>query len=518
MTRRAWRALWPSWVDRNLRIILVARTSMSVARAIAGVVAVLYLAAEGFSALAIGVLFLVVTLASALMSTMVGLLSDRVGRKPFLVVVPLLTAAAAVVFSFERAPALLFVFGALGSFGRGAGAGGGTVGPYQPAEAAMVAEGVPRWARTAAFGRLAFTSTLGALVGGLLAGLAHTHPHMSLAGATAAYRPAFLAAAVLAGTAGIVALWLHEPAHDPPGEPAHAPLGEPAHDPPGEPAHAPTGEPAHAPTVTAVAQRRRDGLSWPRRSWPALWRLSTTNAVNGMGMGMVGPFLSYWLARRYGASPGTIGLLFAMVNAGTLASTLAAAGIARRLGTIRAIVGVRAIGGLLMIPMVLAPTFWLAGAVFFVRMLAQRVGLPLRQSFTQDVAHPDERASVAALSTLPAQGTMAGSQVLAGYLFDEVGLAAPFELAAVFQLANAVLYGVLFGWAKPRGPADRVDQGMSADPGLPGSAADRADHRGHPSHPGTLTDPPGDPGTLDGSPFAGAGKPPVPSSRSPASS
>ncbi len=455
MIRRGWRALWPSWVDRNLRIILVGRTSMSVARAIAGVVAVLYLAAEGFSALEIGVLFLVVTLVSALMSTTVGLLSDRVGRKPFLVAVPLLAAAAAVVFSFERAPALLFVFGALGSFGRGAGAGGGTVGPYQPAEAAMVAEGVPRSARPAAFGRLAFTSTLGALVGGLLAGLARTHPHMSLAGATAAYRPAFLAAAVLAGAAGIVALWLHEPARDPVPDPVPDPAGDAAH------------EPAHDPAVTAAPHPRREGLVWPRRSWPALWRLSTTNAVNGMGMGMVAPFLSYWLARRYGASPGTIGLLFAMVNAGTLASTLAAAGIARRLGTVRAIVGVRAIGGLLMIPMVLAPTFWLAGAVFFVRMLAQRVGLPLRQSFTQDVAHPDERASVAALSNLPAQGTMAGGQVLAGYLFDEVGLAAPFELAAVFQVANAVLYGVLFGWAKPRVPAKThapVDPDAPVDP------------------------------------------------------
>lgn len=432
MMQRWWQALWPPWVDRNLRIILIARTAMSVARAIAGVVAVLYLAAVGFSALEIGVLFLVVTLVSALMSTTTGLVSDRIGRKPFLVVVPLLAAVSAVVFSLERAPALLFVFGALGSFGRGAGAGGGTVGPYQPAEAAMVAEGVPRTARAAAFGRLAFTSTFGALIGGLLAGLAHSFPHMTPAQATAAYRPAFLAAAALAGVAGITALWLHEPSHEVAARP----------------------EP----------RRREHQLSWPRRSWSALWRLSTTNAVNGMAMGMVGPFLSYWLARRYGVGPGSIGLLFALVNFGTLASTLAAAGIARRLGTVRAIVGVRAIGGLLMIPMVLAPTFWIAGGVFFVRMLAQRVGLPLRQSFTQDVAHPDERASVAALSNLPAQGTMAGSQVLAGYLFDEVGLAAPFELAALFQLANAVLYGVLFGWAKPRGAGDVAGTGHGDAP------------------------------------------------------
>jgi MFS family permease len=426
-------------VDRNLRIILIARSSMSVARAIAGVVVSLYLADEGFSGLEIGLLFLVVTLASAVMSSAVGLLSDRLGRKPFLVGVPLLAAVAAAVFAVGRAPLLLFVFAALGSFGRGAGAGGGTVGPYQPAESAFVAETIPPWARSAAFGRLAFTSALGALVGGLLAGLAHTRPHMTPAAATSAYRPAFVAAGVLAAAAGVVALWLREPAAD------------------------------SAPPRAPGSPRRR--IAWPRRSWPALWRLATTNSINGLAIGTLGPFVSYWLARRYGASPGSIGVLFAIVNAGSLASTLAAAGIGRRMGTVRAIVAVRAVAGLLTIPMVLAPTFWVAGAVFFLRMLAQRIGLPLRQSFTQDIADPDERASVAALSNLPAQGTMAGSQVLAGYLFDDVSLSAPFELSALFQCLNAVLYGVLFGWAKPTVAPDGDPRDAPGD-GLPeGSTA-----------------------------------------------
>ncbi|MHB1710677.1 MAG: MFS transporter [Acidimicrobiales bacterium] len=444
LIRRWRRELWPSWVDANLRIILIARCAMSMARAIAGVVVALYLAAEGFSALKIGVLFLVVTVVSALMSTGVGLLSDRVGRKPFLVVVPLLATVAAAAFAVDRTPALLFVFAALGSFGRGQGAGGGTVGPYQPAESAFVAEGVPASVRTAAFGRLAFVSSLGALFGSLLAGLAHTHPHMTPAAAATAYRPAFVAAGVLAAVAAVVALWLHEPQRERAASPGH--------------------------------RDRRPRMSWPRQSWPALWRLSVTNSVNGLGIGLFGPFVSYWLARRYGASPAAIGLLFALVNLGSLVSTLAAAGIGRRLGTVRAIVAVRAIGGVLMVPMALAPTFWIAGVVFFVRMLAQRVGMPLRQSFTQDLAHPEERASVAALSNLPAQGTMGAGQVLAGFLFDEVGLAAPFELAAVFQCANAVLYGILFGWAKPS-PRDKRGDSATSDNTDPGAAGGEASGR-----------------------------------------
>jgi len=428
-----------------MRIILEARFAMSVSRSVAGVVTALFLASLGFSGLELGLLFLGVTVAAAAMSTGIGMLSDQVGRKRFLVLVPFLTAAAAVAFAFSGATVVLFVFAAVGSLGRGQGAGANNVGPYQPAESALVAEVVPDRSRAAAFGRLAFVSSLGALIGGLLAGLASAGPHLSRAAAVSAYRPAFLATALFAAGAGVLALGLDE----------RRPAADPATGPPTATATATTT----ATTLPSASVARPEPGStrpvgrkfrWPRNSWPVLWRFWLTNGSNGLAIGMIGPFVSYWLFRRYGATPGTIGLLFAIVNAGSLVSTLAAAGIARRLGTVRVIAAVRALTGVLLIPMVLAPSFWLAGAIFFVRMLIQRVGLPLRQSFTQDMADPDERASLAALSNLPAQGTMAGSQVLAGYLFDEVSLAAPFEVAAAVQCVNAALYPILFAWRPPR--------------------------------------------------------------------
>jgi len=400
-------AVRPPWMERNLAIVLGARASMSAARSVAGVITALYLSAEGFSGLRIGMLFLCVALASAVMSSAIGVVSDALGRKVFLVVVPLLASISACVFALDRTAPLLFVFAAFGSFGRGAGAGAGNVGPYQPAEAAFVAESVPEGQRTDVFGRLAFVSALGALAGGLLAGLARPGRATGLA-AELAYRPAFLAAAVLAALAGIVALGLSEPARPP---------------------------------------RSGDRRVWfvlPRRSWGALWRFWITNGLNGLAIGMFGPFVSYWFHRRYGSSPGEIGVLFAVVNVATLISSLSAGHIERRLGTLRAIVGVRFLQAALLVPLALAPAFWIAGGIYLVRMLVQRVGLPLRQSFTQAVADPAERAGLAALSNLPAQGSQAGSQVLAGYLFDEVSLAAPMLLAAGLQALNAVAYGALF--------------------------------------------------------------------------
>ncbi len=408
-------------MGRNVAIVMVARVVMSAGRAIAAVVTALYLADLGFSGTAIGALFVAVTMVSAVLSTGIGLLPDRWGRRPFLIVVPLLTSVAGVAFAETRARPILFLAASLGSFGRGGGAGAGNVGPYQPAESALIAEAVDPAHRATAFGRVAFASSLGALVGGLAAAVVRHAGPSSPAKVMAAYRPAFVFVAVLSAMAGLLALGIRESRPSP-----RSNAGE------------------------------RPPSRWPTRSWSALWRFGVTNATNGVAIGLFGPFVSYWLYRRYGASPGAIGLLFAIVNLVSLVPTLAAAGIARRVGTVRAITAVRAIGGALLIPMVLAPSYAIAGSLYVLRMLVQRVGLPLRQSLTQDLAHPDERASVAALSNLPAQATMAGGQALAGYLFDEVSLAAPFELAALIQMVNAVLYGVLFAGRDERGGDGRA--------------------------------------------------------------
>jgi MFS family permease len=411
----------PAWWNRNLTLVIAARVAMSTGRVLAGVVTPIYLALEGFSALRLSVYVLTVALCSAVLSASSGTLSDRVGRRPFLVVMPLLTAAAGVTFAFTASVPALFLMGALGSFGRGSGAGAGAVGPYQPTEQAFVTDMLAARHRNDAFGRMAFGSSLGATVGGVLALLVSTST-VHGAAATAAFRGAFLAIAGVSAAAGLIALWLTE-------------------------------QPRRPASPLPDAVRRR---VLPRRSRWLLHRLWITNGLNGMAIGMFGPFVTYWFFRRFGAGAGEVGLLFAVINAATTVSVLSAAGLARRWGVVRTVVLVRTAQALLLVPMVLAPSFALAGAVYFVRMIVQRIGLPLRQSYTIGLADPEERGAVAALSNLPAQLTMAASPLLTGYLFDEVSLSLPFELAAVFQMANAATF---WGFFRHRPPDDEAASG-----------------------------------------------------------
>lgn len=386
---------------------------MSSGRAMAGVITPVYLALQGFSAVRIGALFALVGLASAILSSLVGLVSDRVGRRPFLVALPLATAGAALVFASTRSDVALFLAASLGSFGRGAGAGAGAVGPYQPAESALVVDATPARHRNAALGRLAFGSSIGAIAGGLLVLVAPTgHPHGQHA--LAGFRLAFVLIGGLSALAGVLAIWIVEVRRAP----------------------------------RSQTQSRRI-LRFPRRSLPLLYRLWATNAVNGFAVGMFGPFVSYWFFRRFGASVGAIGVMFAVVNVASAFSTLSAAGLARRWGLVATVTVVRATQAILLVPLVLVPNFEAAAAIYLVRMTAQRIGLPLRQSYVLAMADPDERASVAAISNLPSQLTMAGSPLLAGYLFDEVSLALPFDIAAVFQIVNSALFWIFFRHAPP---------------------------------------------------------------------
>lgn len=401
-----------------MAFLLVARVCMSATRALAGIVVPIYLAVIGFQGVTLGILFTMIALTSALFTALIGLLSDRFGRKLFLVGMPLLAAGASLIFAYSHTAAILFVCATLGSFGRGAGAGAGMVGPYQPAEQAFLADAVPARHRNSLFGRIAFASSLGALIGGSpLIALAVV---LAAQQTMAAYRLEFLFASGLALLAGLLALPVYEPRRKR------------------------VAREVVSQQQDASLTQNKTNVRLSAASWSLLIRLWITNSVNGLAVGFFGPFITYWFYRRYGVGPVEIGLLYTIINLAAMFVNLSAARIAARLGLIRAIVISRAFQAVLIIPMVLAPTFWMAGVLYLLRMMVQRLGLPLRQSYVMGVVPPEERGRIGGLSNLPSQVTSALSPTLAGFLFDHVALALPFDIGALLQGVNTVLFFLFF--------------------------------------------------------------------------
>jgi MFS family permease len=433
--RRGALARWrPDWLDHDLLLLLGGRALRSLAQGYLAIIVPLYLARLGYDAVHLGVLFTAAAIASALLAAAVGVLSDRFGRKTFLILISLLMAAGGLVFALSSNFAVLVLAGAFGTIGRGGAAGsGGAFGPYYPAEQALVAEHSTDRQRTTVFGALSFVGVLAGAIGSLLAFVPALGQHLAGLSLLQGYRALFfLTVAIGIGMALIVV-----PVHEAPRSTGR---------------RAPRGTPQPAPART----RRVFGLSGP--SWRVVWKFMVTNLTNGLAVGMLGPMVVYWFYQRFGVDAAELAGLFFVINLAAALPYLLAGTLARRLGAVNTVVITRAISVVLLAVMAVMPTYALAGAIFLVRMCFNTLSLPVRQSYLMGVIPAEERSSAAGLSNLPSQVAMAVTPSLAGYLMQAVALALPLDLAAALQGLNTVLYYAFFHRLRP--PEEREREAM----------------------------------------------------------
>ncbi len=399
---------------KDLHKVLLARGLMSASRALAGVLVPIYLVLLGFGATALGLLFMGVAFAAVVLSYSVGVLSDRFGPKPFLIVFPLLVAAASIVFAFTQETSVLVVMAMVASYGRGAGAGAGQVGPYQPAESSLIVSAVSAKERNKAFSRVTMFSSFGALVGSMLAVVSR-----SKSGSHSFVMLEFRTSMLLVGAMALLAALVVIPIAN------------------------------HKVEANGLREEGRQRL--PKSARALILRLWATNTLNGLSVGLYGPFITYWFYRRYGVDTATIGVLYTIVNVVALSSGIIAPILANRFGLIRATVMLRIAQSVILIPWALSPTFALAGIFYTSRMVFQRASLPLRQSYALGQAPEGSKARVSSISNIPSQLAMAVSPAAAGVIYDSVSLELPLILGGVLQLASTCLYYIFF---KDRPPSE----------------------------------------------------------------
>ncbi|HLH72983.1 MAG TPA: MFS transporter [Chloroflexota bacterium] len=414
-----------TWLNRDLRWIMVGRVFRSLSQGYLGVIVSLYLLQIGFNAVSLGELFTISAIVSALLTIAVSLLADQIGRKPFLFGFPFLTAVCALIFINTRNFWVIVVVGALGTIARGVGGAGaaGSGGPFYPAEQALCADHAPVDHRNDVFAALSMTDTLGSTIGALLAAVPDLL--VAQAGYTPAdsYKPLFVLTTVLSILGALSVVPVRE-------------------------------------TLRRRAKTDKPRSILPRQSRNVIARLALTNLTNGIGVGFYAPFVAYYLYQRFGVGSGTIGFLFAAVNLAATVPYLLSPWLARKMGVVNAVVAIRAIGVVTLGILPLMPTFPLAAAVYFFRMTMQRASIPLRQSYSMGVVAKEERSAAAGLSNLPSQFAAAASPLMAGYLFQTVSLELPFEIGTALQLLNAALFYTLFRNIRP--PEEKAKEEVTA--------------------------------------------------------
>jgi MFS family permease len=391
------------------RRLLAARFWRSIGQGMLVVDLALYLRALGWSGAAIGMVLSAAGLVGAGLNLAVGVTSDRLRRKPFLLAYEVMTCACALVAMSRSDPALLSMAIVLAGFGRGAS---GAAGPFAPAEQAWLAEAVELPQR----GFVYSLNTAFGFVGMALGALAAALPAfwMGALGRADSFRPLFFL--VLFGNAINVVLLATTP------EVRRLVL------------RTPEATSAASPAPTRRSRENRFLLS-----------LMSLNAFNGMAAGLTGPLISYWFSVRFGVGPRFIGPVMAATFAVTAASAFAMGYLTQRFGLVRAVVWGRSGGVLLLLLLPLMPLYALAALVYVARSALNRGTVGARQALVISVVGDERRGLAASLNALSMQLPMSVGPAIAGALIGGGWLAAPFYVAGVLQGLYVYFYNRVFG-------------------------------------------------------------------------
>jgi MFS family permease len=394
--------------------LLAARAVRSVGQGALVVSFSLYLRELGWSAEHIGFLLSAAGLTGAVMSVMVGVISDRVGRKPFLIVYVIIIVAMGVMATVSRQPLLLGFAAIIGGFGRGQS---GAAGPFSPAEGAWLAEGIEPKARGMLYSVNTSLGFFGMALGAEIAGLTPLWAH-GLPG-TLRYRPLFALTALMA-LANIGLLY-----GTPGGE---RPLPRPV-------------EGKEETEGRRIAEKGENKI---------LRLLALTNAFNGLAIGLTGPLVPYWFALKFGVGVAKLGPVFALTFLLTGAASLITGALSRRLGIVRSVIVSRGAGLALLSLLPILPTYALASGAFALRSAFNRGTVGARQALAVGLVSDSRRGLAASLNAVSSQLPSALGPTVAGYFLQQGWLAVPFYLAAALQLVYLGLYGKLFQAHDPK--------------------------------------------------------------------
>lgn len=352
----------------------------------------LYAERFGAGAVAAGWLVAVYSLMQFFFAPAWGRLSDRIGRRPVLLVGLFGSALSYLAFGLAGSLAVLFI----------ARAASGVMGANIGVAQAYIADVTPREDRAKGMGMIGAAFGLGFIfgpaIGGLLSRFGPEWP--------------FLGAAALSAVNGVVA-WFRLPESLPP----HARAAQPAR----------AGLRARLGTVVGESPRLR--------------HLYATGFLTTLALAAVEATLALWAARRWNLTQESIGYGFAAIGlVAAVAQGFLVARLVRRIGERRSALLGLALLAVAMATVPLAPSLPFVGLALALWAIGQGAATP---SLTAMVSHQGGAAEqgriLAASQSLSALGRVLGPW-WGGVALAHVGLAAPYlSGAAIILGALAVL-------------------------------------------------------------------------------
>jgi len=388
-------------IDRNRRILFLANASVGLPSGYAQVILPIYFKLIGISAVSIGILTTISLLATSILLVPFGILSDRYGRKPFLIAGGVLTAIAWIIMAITCDFAFIAISRII--------IGTGNALMSAPFNAAL-ADVSSDEDRIKVFSISAFVSQIASTGGALISGIPEILQTRLGLDVVSSYTPLFLLAFLvsIAATAFLFPFRESRP-------------------------------------------RKRESIKVRSQSMRKMLIFAFTRGVIGFGAGFVIPLFSLWFYLRFGVGGAVLGPLFAISNITLAFSYLISSRLARTIGSVNSLVLCQALAIILLVAIPESTDYLMVSVLYVARNFLMNMSQPIETSFIMSIVRPEERASASALASTASNISRAISPSLGGYFMSNVSLSVPFYITAALYATSTIIFYTSFRDVKVSG-------------------------------------------------------------------
>lgn len=193
-----------------------------------------------------------------------------------------------------------------------------------------------------------------------------------------------------------------------------------------------------------------EGLSLKKgRNLRPMLKFSALNSLIGLGAGFIIPLIPLWLLNRFGVADTYSGPLLALASLTMGFASMASTRLARRFGTVRAIVLCQGSSTVFMLALAFAPDPATAGGLYVVRAMLMNMSSPLSDAFLMGIVTKEERGLASAINSIVWRLPHSVTTVIGGVLLGMGLYSEPFYLAALFYAISVGLFYALFRNVEP---------------------------------------------------------------------
>lgn len=191
-----------------------------------------------------------------------------------------------------------------------------------------------------------------------------------------------------------------------------------------------------------TAEETDPAIPFPTRTFVAYALISV---CRGASMGFSFPFFNVFFQLEMGTTTALIGVIFFLSQVIAVPSIVLAPGMARRFGAVKTIVPTRIVGSIALAFLGLTGNLYGAIALILIASVVEAITTPTEMTFATQIMPRRYWGRLQSIRVTGLQIPAGIASVVAGFLIVEHGYWATFALAGAFRLVSAIIVLIAFG-------------------------------------------------------------------------